>query len=75
MAGEKVFLTLDQQIDFLINDKGLIIDDHDVAINALQQLGYFSLINGYKDLFRIPLTTKWAQLLKTLFHCTDLMRI
>lgn len=56
MAGEIVFLTLDQQIDFLINDKGLIIDDHDVAINALQQLGYFSLINGYKDLFRIPLT-------------------
>ena len=52
MAGEKVFLTLDQQIDFLINDKGLIIDDHDVAIN-----------------------TKRAQLLKTLFHCTDLMRI
>lgn len=59
MAGEKVFLTLDQQIDFLINDKGLIIDDHDVAINALQQLGYFSLINGYKDLFRIPLTKKY----------------
>lgn len=53
------FLTIDQQIDKLENEKGLIIPDHSYAKTVLQEIGYFSLINGYKEPFKNPTTKKY----------------
>ena len=60
------FLTYEQQIDKLINDKNLIIDNKDYAINVLKQIGYFALIGGYKDLFKNATTQKYKD--KTKFE-------
>lgn len=48
----KPFLTYEQQIDKLKNEKKLIIDDENYAIERLKQIGYFKLIGGYKHLFK-----------------------
>lgn len=47
----KPFLTYDQQIQTL-KDKQLTIQDDTAAKDALRQIGYFSLITGYKSLFK-----------------------
>ena len=52
----KPFLTYQQQIQKLIDEKHLIIKDTVFAEEKLQDLGYFSLIGGYKALFRNPMT-------------------
>lgn len=53
------FLTYEQQIDKLVNDKNLIIADRKYATNTLKQIGYFALIGGYKELFKNPTTKKY----------------
>jgi len=52
----KPFLSYDQQLDKLINDKKLIIPDQNKAMSILKNVGYFSLIGGYKDPFINPMT-------------------
>lgn len=52
----KPFLTYQQQIQKLIDEKHLIIKDTVFAVEKLQDLGYFTLIGGYKTLFRNPMT-------------------
>ena len=52
----KPFLTYQQQLQKLIVDKHLIITDPKTAIEKLQELGYFTLIGGYKQPFRNPMT-------------------
>lgn len=47
----KPFLTYDQQLEKLCNEKKLVIDDHEAATEALKNIGYFSLIGGYKTPF------------------------
>lgn len=47
----KKFLTYDEQIKKL-EDKGLIISDKDKAISILEDLSYYSLISGYKTVFK-----------------------
>lgn len=47
----KPFITYDQQIALLKN-KHLIISDEDAAKRVLAQIGYFSLIGGYKHPFK-----------------------
>lgn len=47
----QIFLTYDQQLDKLQNDKMLIIPDKDSAKKTLEEISYYSLIVGYKDLF------------------------
>lgn len=47
----KPFITYDQQIT-LLKSKHLIINDEDAAKNVLAQIGYFSLIGGYKHPFK-----------------------
>lgn len=49
---DKRFFTYDEQIEKLEKEKQLIIADPESAKNTLQKLGYFSLIGGYKDLFK-----------------------
>ena len=55
----KPYLTISQQIHKLSNDKGLIINDHLFAENMLTNIGYFSLIGGYKSLFINPMTRRY----------------
>ena len=55
----KIFLTYDQQIDKLKNDKNLQIDDTAYAKEILRQVSYYSLIGGYKDIFKNPTTKKY----------------
>lgn len=52
----KPFLTYEQQLHKLINEKHLIIKDMDFAKQKLCDIGYFSLIDGYKTPFRDLMT-------------------
>lgn len=52
----KPFLTYEQQLDKLITEKHLIINHIDFARQKLCDIGYFTLINGYKLPFRDPMT-------------------
>ena len=52
----KPFLTYQQQLDKLSNSKNLIINDYDTASQALHNIGYFSLIGGYKTPFINPMS-------------------
>ena len=53
------FLSYEQQIDTLVNDKNLIVLNKKYATDTLKQLGYFALIGGYKELFKNPTTQKY----------------
>ena len=57
----KPFLNYDQQVEKLTRDKGLIITDNErqIARAKLNEIGYFTLIGGYKDLLRDPATKKY----------------
>lgn len=50
-TGNHPFKKYSEQLNILINDKKLIVDDPQFAINSLQHYSYYNLINGYKDLF------------------------
>lgn len=52
----KPFLTYQQQIQKLIDEKHLIINDVMFAMEKLQEIGYFTLIGGYKTPFRDSMT-------------------
>ena len=47
---EKVFKTIDEQIN-LLKSRNLIIDDINSAKTILENNNYYYLINGYKNLF------------------------
>ena len=55
----KIFLNYDQQIDKLKYEKNLQIDDEMYAKEILRQTSYYSLIGGYKDIFKNPTTKKY----------------
>lgn len=59
MLAGKPFLTYKGQLDKLENEKNLIIDDRIYAESALKRFSYFSLIGGYKKLFKNPTTRKY----------------
>lgn len=59
MPASQNFLTFTQQVNFLKNDKHIQIPNQKYAEEMIQHIGYFSLIGGYKHLFRIPLTKKY----------------
>ena len=52
----KPFLTYDQLLDKLQDEKKLLIHDREVAKEILKNIGYFSLIGGYKTPFIDPMT-------------------
>ena len=47
----KPFITYTAQINKLKNEKNLIITNPDFAMNSLQNLSYYALIDGYKHPF------------------------
>ena len=55
----KPFLTYRQQINELTRHKNLNITDTQKAERYLQDIGYFSLIGGYKELLRNPSTGRY----------------
>ena len=59
MLSRKPFLTYEQQINKLANEKNLVISNKKYAEDMLQQIGYFTLISGYKDLYINPTTKKY----------------
>ncbi len=52
----KPFLTYEQQLYNLIENKNLTVCNTEYAISKLQDIGYYSLIDGYKDLFYNSMT-------------------
>lgn len=48
----KIFFTYEQQLNKLQQEKDLIIPDTDAAKLILEKLSYYSLIGGYKELFK-----------------------
>jgi len=59
MQSSKPFMTYTQQLDKLEHDKNLVISDRVYAEKVLKRLSYYSLISGYKKLFRNPTTKKY----------------
>ena len=59
MAGAKQFLTFSQQVEYLKSEKEIAVSDDQFAEEILQRIGYFALMGGYKELFRIPFTKKY----------------
>lgn len=55
----KPFLSFEEQIEHLELHKNLTIPDKEYAIAMLRQIGYFSLIGGYKTPFKNPTTKKY----------------
>ena len=52
MEKKKRFLTYEEQID-LLKKKNLNIENDKNAIGFLKRFSYYSLISGYKDIFKI----------------------
>ena len=74
------FLTYEQQIDKLVNEKNLVVNDREAAMSALRDIGYFALINGYKWPLRNPMTRKYEdgtrfEDILALYHFDDDMRV
>ena len=56
----KTFLTYQQQLHILKHDKQLAIPDPDYAKKMLEEINYYSLIGGYKSLFKHNASNKYA---------------
>lgn len=55
----KNFLTYAQQLHILEYNKQLVISDHKYAAKKLEELSYYSLIGGYKTLFKHAPSNKY----------------
>lgn len=53
------FLTYEEQLYKLQNEKALTISDFDAAEKTLEEISYYSLIVGYKNLFLHPASKKY----------------
>jgi hypothetical protein len=49
----KPFLNYEEQIKNLVERKGMVITDCKFAASKLENISYFALIDGYKDLLII----------------------
>lgn len=56
----KPFATYSEQLDILTQKKQLNISDMAQADEMLHNIGYYSLIDGYKDIFYNPMTRMYA---------------
>ena len=75
VTTEEIF-HFSEQVEWLQDEKHLIISDRQYAEDVLKHIGYFPLMGGYKHLFRIPLTKniKMELLLMKLFLFMNSMR-
>lgn len=69
----KPFVTYSDQLNILIQKKQLNISDTSYAVRKLHDIGYYSLIDGYKDIFYNPMTrtyengTKFTDLVSIIY--------
>ena len=54
-------MNYEEQINNLVERKGMIITDHKFAVSKLEDISYFALIDGYKNLFYNPMTRKYRE--------------
>lgn len=73
----KPFITYSEQINNLIKKKHLDISNRSYAENKLLNIGYYSLIDGYKDIFYNPMTRTYEKVrtLQILLPYTTSMKI
>ena len=57
----KPFISYSDQINILTQKKQLNISDLSYAQGKLHDIGYYSLIDGYKDIFYNPMTRTYAK--------------
>lgn len=57
----KPFLTYEQQLHKLTDEKQLIINNREFAEEKLRDIGYFALIGGYKEPFRDAMTRVYLE--------------
>lgn len=57
----KPFITYSDQLNILIQKKQLNISDFTYAEGKLHDIGYYSLIDGYKDIFYNPMTRTYVK--------------
>lgn len=58
---KKRFLTYDEQIAFLKEKKNLEIQNEEYAKKILFKIGYFPLINGYKEAYKDTITNQFQK--------------
>lgn len=75
MSQDKPFKTIDEQIGIL-ESRGLVIDDRDVARRFMTRNNYYSLVNGYKEFFLDPdKTNKDVEVFRDGTRFIDLMTL
>lgn len=57
----KPFLTYEEQLSNLEEKKNMKFTDRAFAVSKLQDLSYYALIDGYKNLFYNPMTRKYYE--------------
>lgn len=57
----KPFITYSEQLDILIQKKQLNISDLSYAEGKLHDIGYYCLIDGYKDIFYNTMTRTYKK--------------
>ena len=57
----KPFLNYEEQIHNLVERKGMVITDHKFAVSKLEDISYFALVDGYKNMFYNPMTRKYRE--------------
>ena len=57
----KPFLKYEEQINNLVERKGMIITDQEFAVSKLKDISYFALIDGYKNLFYNSMTRRYKE--------------
>ena len=72
---KKGFLTYDEQIAFLREEKNLEIQDEEYAKKILFKTGYFPLINGYKEAYKNPVTNQFQDVYELYQFDNDLRSI
>lgn len=57
----KPFLTYEEQLNNLEEKKNMILTNRAFAMSKLQDISYYALIDGYKNLFYNPMTRKYYE--------------
>ena len=57
----KPFLNYEEQIKNLVERKRMVITDREFATSKLEDISYFALIDGCKNLFYNPMTRKYRE--------------
>ena len=72
---DKPFKTYDELLDFLEKEKELNIPDREKAKHVLAKISYYSLVTGYKDIFKDKTTGYYKPdvVLMTYIVCIDLI--